>query len=84
MNDDVQTENYEDDVKNREEMREEICEVVYDVCDYIAEGVVSSYNSPDVKVHEQVKASSEGEVDEEPGGNVSARSRSKRFRRSSA
>ena len=84
MNDDVQTENYEDDVKNRGEIREEIFEVFYDVCDYIAEGVVSSYNSPGVKMHGQAKASLEGEIDEEPGGNVSARSRSIRFRSSSA
>ena len=38
------------------------------VCDYIAEGVVSSFNSPDVRIQDKVKASSEGEVEEEPGG----------------
>ena len=55
-----------------------------DVCDFMTKEVGSSYNSPDVNIHDKVKTSIEGEVDEEPGGNVSARSRSPRFRQTSA
>ena len=56
----------------------------YDVRDFMMEEVGSSYNSPDVNNHDKVKTSVEGEVDEEPGGNVSTRSRRSSFRRSKA
>ena len=55
-----------------------------DVCDSMTKGVGSSYNSPDVNKQDRAKTSVEGEVDEEPGGNVSARSRSPRFRPNNA
>ena len=86
MNDDVYKPSVgnKDDVKNREEVRDEIFEDVCDVCDFIAEDDVSSYNSPVVKMQDKVKTSLEGEVDEEPGGNVTTRSRSLRFRQSIA
>ena len=63
----------EEDVKNDEEVKDDDD----DVCDSMTKVVGSSYNSPDVKKQD-------GEVDEEPGGNVSARSRSLRFRQSKA
>ena len=50
-----------------------------DVCDAMAPGVSSSYNSPDVKKQDEAAALQEGEVDEEPGGNVIASRRSPRF-----
>ena len=48
------------------------------------EDVGSSSNSPDVNKDDKIKTLVEGEVDEEPGGNVSTRSRSPRFRHSRA
>ena len=53
-----------------------------DVCDSMAQSVGSSYNSPDAK--KQVNVAQEGEVDEEPGGNVAASRRSPRFRHTNA
>ena len=53
-----------------------------DVCDFEANDVGSSYNHPDANKPDEVKTSLDGRVDEEPGGNVSARSRSLRFRQS--
>ena len=50
-----------------------------DVCDAMAPDVSSSYNSPDVKKQDEVASLQEREVDEEPGGNVSASRRSPRF-----
>ena len=41
--------------------------------------VSSSYNSPDAKKQDEVASLQEGEVDKEPGGNVSASRRSPRF-----
>ena len=52
------------------------------VCNSMAKGVGSSYNSPDAK--KQVNVAQEGEVDEEPGGNVAASRRSPRFRHTDA
>ena len=49
-----------------------------DVCDAMAPSVSSSYNSPDVQKQDEA-AKQDGEVDEEPGGNVTARRRSPRF-----
>ena len=69
----------EEDVKNDEEVKEDDD----DVCDSMTKEVGSSYNSPDVKKQDE-DAKQDGEVDEEPGGNVSARSRSLRFRQSKA
>ena len=79
--------NYEDgnvnDMKNDEEVN-----YVYDddedVCDSMMEDVGSSINSPEVNKHVKVKTLVEEEVDKEPGGNVSIRSRSPRFRHSKA
>jgi hypothetical protein len=50
-----------------------------DVCDAMAPSVSSCYNSPDVKKQDEVAALHEGEVDQEPGGNVTASRRSPRF-----
>ena len=79
--------NYEqedmENVKNDEEVRDEIYDDD-DVCDSMAQGVGSSYNSPDVNKHDRVKTSVEGEVEEEPGRNVSARSCIPSFRQSKA
>ena len=50
-----------------------------DVCDAMAPGVSSSYNSPDVRKQDEVAALQDGEIDEEPGGNVAASRRSPRF-----
>ena len=68
----------EEDVKNDEEVKDD----VDDVYDSMTKEVGSSYNSPNVNIHDRVKISVEGEVDDEPGGNVSARSRRLRFRQS--
>ena len=70
----------EEDVTKDEEVKNDDD----DVCDSMTKEVGSSYNSPDVNMHDKVKTLVEGEVDEEPGGNVSARSRSLRFRQSKA
>ena len=45
---------------------------------------MSTSNSPHVNKHDKVKTSVEGEVDEEPGRNVTAISRSPGFRQSKA
>ena len=66
-------------VKNEEEVNA-IYDDEDDVCDSITEDVGSSYNSPDVHKHDRVKTLDGGEVDEEPGGNVSSRSCSVGFR----
>ena len=71
----------EENVRNDDEVKDD----VYDddhVRDSMAKDVGSFYNSPDVNKHDRVKTSVEleGEVDKEPGGNVSARSCSIRFR----
>ena len=58
---------------------EKVIFVEEDVCDAIAPIVSSSYNSPDAKKQDEVAALQEGEVDKEPGGNVSASRRSPRF-----
>ena len=73
-----------EDVMNDEEENDAIYDDNDDVCDSMTKDVGSSYNSPDVNKHDRVKTSDEGEVDKEPGGNVSARSRSLRFRQSKA
>ena len=70
----------EEDVKNDEEVKDD----VDDVCDSMTKEVGSSYNSPNFNMHDRVKISVEGEVDDEPGGNVSARSRRLRFRQTKA
>ena len=70
----------EEYVENYEEVKN-----VYDdgdVCDFKTNNVGSSYNPPDVNKPDRVKTSLDRGVDEEPGGNVSARSRSLRFRQS--
>ena len=74
--DDVEVENVilEDDVEGESTILDED-----DVCDAMAQSVSSSYNSPDVKKQDEVAALPEEEVDEEPGGNVSASRRSPRF-----
>ena len=64
----------DDDIEVEKEVSEED-----DVCDAIAPGVSSSFNSPDVKKQDEVAALQDGEVDEEPGGNVTASRRSPRF-----
>ena len=51
-----------------------------DVCNFMMEYVGSSSNSPDANKHDKIKISVEREVYEEPGGNVSMRSCSLRFR----
>ena len=73
----------EENVKNDEEVKDDVYDDD-DVCDSMVKDVSSSYNSPDVNNHDRFKTSVEGEVEEEPGGNVSARSRSPRFRQSKA
>ena len=50
-----------------------------DVCDSMAQSVSSSYNSPDAQKQDEVAPLQDGEVDEEPGGNVAASRRSPRF-----
>ena len=70
----------EEDGKNYEEVKDDDD----DVCDSMTKEVGSSYNSPNINKHDRVKISVEGEVDDEPGGNVSARSRKLRFRQSKA
>ena len=79
--DDIEVENVilEDDVEGESTMI-----VEDDVCDAMAPSVSSSYNSPDVKKQDEVPALQEGEVDEEPGGNVAADRRSPRFRHTNA
>ena len=72
-----------DDLKNYEEVKDDVYDDD-DVCDSMTKDVGSSFNSPDVNKHDRVKTTVEGEVDEEPGGNVSARSRSPQFRHSKA
>ena len=70
-----------DDLDADEEDDVEVERVILDeddVCDAMAPSVSSSYNSPDVKKQDEV-AKQDGEVDEEPGGNVTARRRSPRF-----
>ena len=84
--DDVEVEKVilEDDVEVKEVILENDVEVERvildedDVCDAMAPDVSSSYNSPEVKKQDEV-AKQEGEVDEEPGGNVTARRCSPRF-----
>ena len=49
-----------------------------DVYDSITEDVGSSNNYPDVNKHDKIKTSVEGEVNKEPGENVSMRTRSPR------
>ena len=71
----------EDDVEYVE--NDEEVKSVYDdgnVCDFKANHVGSSYNPHDFNKPDRVKTSLDGGVGEEPGGNVSARSRSLRFR----
>jgi hypothetical protein len=63
---------------------EEVEEDSDDACDYFAQCVVSSYNFPDEEKQDKFPASEQGEVDEEPGGNVSASCRSQRFRLATA
>jgi hypothetical protein len=63
-------------VEDDDEMKSTILDEE-DVCDAMAQSVGSSYNSPDVQQQEEVAA--EGEVDEEPGGNVAPSRRSPRF-----
>ena len=72
--DDVEVENVI--VEDDDEMKSTILDEE-DVCDAMAQSVGSSYNSPDVQQQEEVAA--EGEVDEEPGGNVAPSRRSPRF-----
>ena len=55
-----------------------------DVCNSKAKVVGSSFNSPKPEKQDEVQAGLEGEVDEVPGGNVSARSRSFGIRQSNA
>ena len=76
----ITTKNDEENLMNNEEVKNDDD----DVCDSMTKEVGSSYNSPDVNMHDKVKTLVEGEVDEEPGGNVSARSRSLRFGQSNA
>ena len=73
-------EDVEKDVENDEEVKYD----VDDVCDSMTKEVGSSYNSPNVNINDRVKISVEGEVDDEPGGNVSARSHRLRFRQTKA
>ena len=68
-----------EDVMNDEEENDAIYDDNDDVCDSMTKDVGSSYNSPDVNKHDRVKTSDEGEVDKEPGGNVSASRCSPRF-----
>ena len=74
--DDVKVENFilEDEVEKESTILDED-----DVCDAMASSISSSYNSPDAKKQDEVAALQDGEVDEEPGGNVAARRRSPRF-----
>ena len=76
--DDVEVENVilDSDVERKKVILDD------DVCDSMAQSVGSSYNSPDAK--KQVNVAQEGEVDEEPGGNVAASRRSPRFRHTDA
>ena len=71
--------NDEEDVKNKEEVKDDAINND-DVCDFKAKDVGSSYNPHDVNKPDRIKTFWDGGVDEEPGGNVSARSRSLRFR----
>ena len=70
--------NDEEDVKNKEEVKDDTIDD--DVCDFKAKDVGSSYNPHDVNKPDRIKTFWDGGVDEEPGGNVSARSRILRFR----
>ena len=70
----------EEDDEEYVENAEEVKDNDDNFCDYMTKEVGSSYNSPDVNKPDRVKTSLDGGVDEEPGGNVSARSRSLRFR----
>ena len=70
----------QEDVVNEEEVKDAIYNYDDAVCDSIVKGFGSSYNSHDAMKQDEVAALQEGEVDEEPGGNVSTRSRSPRFR----
>ena len=83
VNEDSDDKNCEENVKNSEEVEDDVFDDD-DVYDPMTEGVGSSYNFPDVNKHYSLKTSVEGEVDEEPGGNVSARSRSSEFRQTQA
>jgi hypothetical protein len=74
---DVEKEIFEDDVEVKNDVLDD------DVCDSMPQAVSSSYNSPDDQQQDEV-AALEGEVDEEPGGNVSASRRSPRFRHTNA
>ena len=78
LNDDVEVKKkvFDDDVKN------DILDD--DVCDSMAQSVGSSYNSPDAQKQDEVAPLQDGEVDEEPGGNVAASRRSPRFRHTNA
>ena len=70
----------EEDVKNDEEVKDDD-----DVdCDSMTRDVGSSYKFSEVNMQNFVKISIEGEFDDEPGGNVSARSRRLRFRQTKA
>ena len=68
---------------NDDEVKNAIFDTINDdVCDSVTPDRSSSYNSP--KKQEEVHATLEEEVDEEPGGNVAASRRSPRFRQSKA
>ena len=73
-NEDVEVEKsvFEEDVEKKKFIFED------DGCDSMAQSVGSSYNSPDAWKQDEV-AALEGEVDEAPGGNVTASRRSPRF-----
>ena len=86
--DDVKVENFieeDDDVEVEKAIMEDDVYVMNtvvkddDVCDAMAPSVSSSYNSPDVKKQDEAATLQEGEVDEEPGGNVIASRCSLRF-----
>ena len=62
-------------MKNDEEVEDDDDEI----CDSMTKEVGSSHNSPNVNIKDKVKTSIEGEVDDEPGGNISTRSRRLRF-----
>ena len=70
----VVKDNLEDDVEEENDIVSE-----EDVSNAMTPSVSSSYNSPDAKKQEEVAAVQAGEVDEEPGGNVTPSRRSPRF-----
>ena len=72
--------NDEEDVKTKEEVKDNAIYGDDDVCDFEANYVCTSDNPPDVPMPDRVKTSLDGGVDKKLEGNVSSRSRNLRIR----